>query len=355
MKEVAPQNGFGKRFKEAFGNRQNYEIAELLGLSDSAITTYVAGRVPAADKLIKISKITNCNLHWLLTGEGEKEFKEYKKPTSLFFFGSGGGVGITTACLNVAFILAEKGKRVLLVENEMGGCISYLISRNTADKWSKKIERKRSVGGIASAFSRKIITEISGIDIFVPTGMRIDENEYQNVNLQKLANKTSTIARDYDYIIFDVHLNPDPFDEFYIWNNTVPLKDFYTDAKVIVSCSPDRYPAKHYVQNAINCIENAKKEIAGLTLLGIFFNKVSSYRGRQSARKLRLDETAAFFGEKMLKTIIEHDVNSAALMCTNLKKYISKKNTSKKNTLLENYKQLVNEIEERISETDKLI
>jgi hypothetical protein len=35
------------------------------------------------------------------------------------------------------------------------------------------------------------------------------------------------------------------------------------------------------------------------------------------------------------------------LMFKNLKKYLSKKNT-----LLENYKQLVGEIEERLSETD---
>lgn len=347
MRENIPQIGFGKRFKEAFGTRQNYEIAELLGLSDSAITTYVGGRIPSAEKLIEISKITNCNLHWLLTGEGEKEFKGYKKPTSLMFFGSGGGIGITTASLNVAIILAEKGKRVLLVENEMGMCMRYLLSRNIPDILSKKIEKKRSSENIKLTLSRKLVTGILGIDIFVPTSMRIYEDAY-NENIKKLSNKTSEIARDYDYIIFDAHGHSHPFDEFYIWRNTLALKDFYKDAKVIISCSPDYYDPQKLIQNTIDYIENAKKEISSLTLLGIFINNVSLNREKKSARKLRFDNIAAAFGEKMLKTVIEYDSSSSGLMFTNLKKYIKKKNK-----LLENYKQLVDEIEERISEKDK--
>lgn len=63
---------FGKRLKAVFNNATNLEIASKLGVSAPAVQSYVAGRVPPADKLIVISKVTNCNLHWLITGQGSK-------------------------------------------------------------------------------------------------------------------------------------------------------------------------------------------------------------------------------------------------------------------------------------------
>ena len=65
---------FGKRLKLAFGNASNQEIARKLGLSAPAIQNYVSGRVPDGDKLLQIAEVTKCDLHWLLTGEGEREF-----------------------------------------------------------------------------------------------------------------------------------------------------------------------------------------------------------------------------------------------------------------------------------------
>jgi transcriptional regulator with XRE-family HTH domain len=59
----------GRRIKTAFGGKKNAEIARLLGISESAVSNYVSGRVPDAQTLLRICNLTNCNAHWLLTGE----------------------------------------------------------------------------------------------------------------------------------------------------------------------------------------------------------------------------------------------------------------------------------------------
>lgn len=64
--------GFGKRLKSVFGNATNAEIARKIDSTEASVGFYTRGRVPDLDKLKKIAELTNCNLHWLLTGEGEQ-------------------------------------------------------------------------------------------------------------------------------------------------------------------------------------------------------------------------------------------------------------------------------------------
>jgi transcriptional regulator with XRE-family HTH domain len=63
---------FGERLKIAFENAKNAEIARKMGVSEAAVGNYVAGRIPDAEKLIQIRALTNCDLNWLLTGEGSQ-------------------------------------------------------------------------------------------------------------------------------------------------------------------------------------------------------------------------------------------------------------------------------------------
>jgi transcriptional regulator with XRE-family HTH domain len=73
VKRLGPSR-FGVRLKQAFEGSTNTEIARKLGVSNSTITDYVKGTsYPTADGLLKIAGITKCNIHWLLTGEGEAD------------------------------------------------------------------------------------------------------------------------------------------------------------------------------------------------------------------------------------------------------------------------------------------
>jgi len=74
-KSSEKQNGVGGRFLEAFKplNLTNEEIAKLLGVSKSRVTDYSKGVIPKKETLIKFVQITNCSLHWLITGDKPKE------------------------------------------------------------------------------------------------------------------------------------------------------------------------------------------------------------------------------------------------------------------------------------------
>lgn len=66
------ESSFGDRLREAFGGAKNSEIAGRLGISDASVSAYMSGgSLPHLENLRKISELTKCSLHWLLTGEGE--------------------------------------------------------------------------------------------------------------------------------------------------------------------------------------------------------------------------------------------------------------------------------------------
>lgn len=67
---------FGDRLRELFPGKTQREIGELLNVTDAAVRNYLAGRVPDADKLEQIARLTGCNLHWLLVGEGQRKTDE---------------------------------------------------------------------------------------------------------------------------------------------------------------------------------------------------------------------------------------------------------------------------------------
>lgn len=65
------KSSFGSRLKTAFNNAINADIAHKLSVSEAAVSNYVRGRIPDAEKLIEISNLTKCSIHWLLTGEDD--------------------------------------------------------------------------------------------------------------------------------------------------------------------------------------------------------------------------------------------------------------------------------------------
>lgn len=63
---------FGERFKIAFDYASNQKIADKLGITAPAVQNYKEGRIPDGEKLQIIAAVTNCDLHWLLTGDYRK-------------------------------------------------------------------------------------------------------------------------------------------------------------------------------------------------------------------------------------------------------------------------------------------
>lgn len=54
-------------------------FADKAGIPKSTFHAYKQGRDPSAEHLVRISECYGVNIHWLLTGEGEKYFSETEK------------------------------------------------------------------------------------------------------------------------------------------------------------------------------------------------------------------------------------------------------------------------------------
>ena len=67
------RQAFAKRFRIAFRQASNAEIARRIKINPATVKLYVDGdRLPIPEILLQINLITGVNMHWLLTGEGER-------------------------------------------------------------------------------------------------------------------------------------------------------------------------------------------------------------------------------------------------------------------------------------------
>ncbi len=71
------RSAFVPRLRQAFDDASNAEIARRLNTSDATIKNYMdAKRLPLAEMLIEIARVTGINLHWLLTGQGPQRVEK---------------------------------------------------------------------------------------------------------------------------------------------------------------------------------------------------------------------------------------------------------------------------------------
>ncbi len=67
------REAFIERFRQAFEHENNASIARKLQTTDATIKGYTDGRtLPIGDMLLRISRASGVNLHWLLTGKGPR-------------------------------------------------------------------------------------------------------------------------------------------------------------------------------------------------------------------------------------------------------------------------------------------
>lgn len=73
-------SSFGKRFAEACGTDKPAEIERKYGLSYHTAKNYLEGRLPSPEMLKEIRALTNVQIDWLLTGEGERFARPSEPP-----------------------------------------------------------------------------------------------------------------------------------------------------------------------------------------------------------------------------------------------------------------------------------
>lgn len=69
---MSEEAGRWERITEAFGTNRVGEIALTVGLSPQSVYKWSKNESIGLDSLLKISRLTNTSLHWLVTGEGAR-------------------------------------------------------------------------------------------------------------------------------------------------------------------------------------------------------------------------------------------------------------------------------------------
>lgn len=288
---------FGIRLKQAFNGIPNLEISKLLTVSKSTVTEYVQGRVPPADKLIEIEKLTACDLNWLLTGRYSNQRRVHRSiPQGIIFQGSKGGIGVTVSALMIASALAHKGYRVLLADNESGSGAARAFYEPNKEKINWKEERPPTVENSYSP------TKNNNLDIFAPAGWRV--RKYKNRDFLSF---DETMVKNYDFILFDSQCNSNPFRYPYHTTKSFPLDVVLKNSQVLalhdVVDSFGSATQDYLLYVAQQRLTYPNADFLGLVLI----DHLGQHNLNQSEYDSRILKLRNQFGENLLQTNIHWD------------------------------------------------
>jgi transcriptional regulator with XRE-family HTH domain len=76
--EEFPKKNFSDQFSHLIreSTLSQKEIAQALGIAESAIVNYKRGRTPSGDALFRIARYFNVSMEWLMTGHGYQTVEE---------------------------------------------------------------------------------------------------------------------------------------------------------------------------------------------------------------------------------------------------------------------------------------
>lgn len=333
MRKIKPISEFGRRLKEAFNDIQYKDIAKKLKISKPAVSSYMSGNYPSTEKLIEISKLTGYSIDWLLSGKGDKLLKtKNKKFTSLILCGHKSGIGTSTAASYIAFVLALKGYKILVIDNEFFTPSSILVS-NT-------FNFSKPGGNFLSAKENSWLqSDVPNIDIFLKNGNLY----YEKMENRLISFKKSIVElnEEYDFVVCDIPSDKNPFR-----CSSVVFNEVLDEAKVIIPYIPMR----SYLFNAeavTKFIEDEKQYGFKPELLGLFISEYSSYRSKDIHYKMSVEEIENVFQDKMFKTQIRDARSLGEISEIDLRQGLEK---IKKTKLFKDYSELTDEILQRINQ-----
>jgi cellulose biosynthesis protein BcsQ len=336
-------SGFGERLKDVFGHIQNKEIASRLGVSKPAITGYLQGRVPSADRLIEIAEFTGCNLHWLLTGIGPKrvvyesaEIPDHAK--TLLFHCSKGGVGTSTSALLTAVGLANRGYKTLLVDNFYGSCTLSTFYELLKDFKEETRPRAETVNSTDADGIMFFSTPVSGLDL-----VSFNRN-HQSILVREKIRHLEIIPREvqtkYSIVVVDAHSNSNPF------NSTHPFMTLLLrEAKVFIPFEPYNSDAWS-LRTTLEHINAAQRYSKDVEFLGLFVN---NYDPRLPISVALRGELELLTGDRLLHSTIHRATDLWDIMTKGLDKFYKTKSK-----ITRDYSALVTEILEMLESANQV-
>jgi len=333
-------SSFGERLKEAFGNIPNKEIASLLRVSSPAITAYLKGRIPPAEKLIEVANFTGCNLHWLLTGKGpiraiENATQKVEGAKTVLFHSGKGGVGTSTSALLTAMGFATRGYKTLLVDNIYGGCTYNLFYQMIRRQGNDTSSNQMSL----SAMKRD---PLDGSMFFSTPIHELDLISYHTRFLSILSREKvgqsdvmrSEVKENYSFVVIDAHSSANPFSPTDLFK-----AHLLQEAKVFIPYEPYNSDAWN-VKNTIEYINSAQRYNRGIEFMGLFFNNHDPERPINIRLRREIESLA---NGKLLRSIVHRSPALWQIIPGGIESFYQKKSK-----LVRDVTALVTEIQERL-------
>lgn len=210
-----------------------------------------------------------------------------------------GGVGKTTTCVNLAAFLAEKGKRVLVVDADPQGNASSSLG-----VYDKKIKTSTYTLLCGDNETEDCVTETDVGNLFlVPSSQELAGAEIELAQVvigreKVLAEKLEDAKRRYDYIFLDC-----PPSLGLLTVNALAACDVVI---IPLQCEYFALEGMSQMMNTIKLVKkylNKKIEVAGVV--------VTMYDGRAKLTKGVLDEIDKLFADKVFSTKIPRNVRLA--------------------------------------------
>lgn len=206
-----------------------------------------------------------------------------------------GGVSKTTSCVNIGTILAEQGKKVLLIDLDSQGNLTSILNINTnSDTISHTIyDCLCNTIGLSDAI---VHTEFN-VDI-VPSDLNLSNADIELLNknnkectLKKLIEKSNL---EYDYILIDCN----PSLNLLTINALVASNSFIIPLEASIL-------SIYGLNQLIKIVKLIQKKLnPGLKNMGVFLAKVDSRSTLSKEFDLQLKE---IFGDKLFSTIIHQN------------------------------------------------
>lgn len=300
------KSAFSLRLKRAFRGAQNKEIAHRMGLSNSLITYYMEGNIPPPDKLIEISRITGCSIHWLVTGEGPEDVtgqrvEEIAKSHTIMLVNLEGGSAKSTSAVMLAVEFARRGIRTLLIDNFSGDSTSILYAKKVRKYTWEKIAQNYKFdlqGPSGRVFFR---TPIQKLDL-CSSNMR-HQVILRHERVKSFLPDLSAISREYSIIVMDAASKTNPFNtaEFYLASMLTPVH------VLIPTSGEDLMPIEH----TLELLQEAQKYVGSASLLGTFLTQCDSAKTKLRRRISQLNKLVP---NKVLGTVVRQDAALSKLI-----------------------------------------
>ena len=336
----AKDTSFGLRLRKVFQGSSNKEIAHKLGVTKSAITYYMNGRIPSAEMLTNISRITGCSIHWLITGQGHEELGVSRvggehRANTIMLANMVGGVARSTSAVMLAVEFGGRGRRTLLVDTPRGDSTFLLLH---------PLLRRHLWEDLSPAYP---LTKL-GVRgrVFFQTPFRSLDLCSANERHQMILNKEhvksfpldlSTISQEYPLIVLDTPSHTDPFAtaEFF-------MVSMLTSVHVLIPVVGD-YVSFSVLEHILEMLQEAQKYTSNVSLMGVFLTR-HTFRNYQLHGVL--NELNKIVPNKVLSTTIPENVALGKLRSGNFNNFIQQ---NSRGAIA--YKSLADEVLTSINET----